>query len=67
MSTAPEPTYNLHVRLDIESEERRRRLEAKTGLSASRLVREAFLELERRSAPAVARPLPLPNANGPGD
>jgi hypothetical protein len=67
MATAPQPSVNFHARIDLDTEERRRRLQAQTGLSASRLVREAFRELERRSTRAAARRLPLPNANGPAD
>ena len=48
MITAPQPTINFHARIDFDTEERRRRLQAKTGLSAPRLVREAFRELEQR-------------------
>jgi hypothetical protein len=48
MATAPQPSINFHARIDLDTEERRRRLQAQTGLSASRLVREAFRELERR-------------------
>ena len=48
MSNAPQPSINFHARIDIDTEKRRRRLQARTGLSASRLVREAFHELEQR-------------------
>ena len=48
MATAPQPSINFHARIDIDTEERRRRLQAQTGLSAPRLVGEAFRELERR-------------------
>jgi len=47
MTTAPQPTFNFHARIDSDTEERRRRLQMQTGLSAPRLVREAFQELER--------------------
>ena len=45
--TAPLPTVNFYVRLDLATEECRRRLQAELGLSAPRLVGEAFLALER--------------------
>jgi hypothetical protein len=48
MPTAPQPSVNFHARIDLDTEERRRRLQAQTGLSASGLVREAFRELEQR-------------------
>ena len=48
MPTAPQPSVNFHARIDLDTEERRRRLQAQTGLSAPRLVREAFRELEQR-------------------
>jgi len=48
MAAAPQPSINFHARIDLDTEERRRRLQARTGLSASQLVREAFRELERR-------------------
>jgi hypothetical protein len=40
MATAPQPSINFHARIDLDTEERRRRLQAQTGLSASRLVEE---------------------------
>jgi hypothetical protein len=43
----PQPAVNFHARIDLETEKRRRRLQAQTGLSAPRLVGEAFLALER--------------------
>jgi hypothetical protein len=48
MATAPQPSINFHARIDLDTEERRRRLQAQTGLSASRLVEEAFRQLERQ-------------------
>ena len=48
MIAAPQPTINFHARVDLDTEERRRRLQAQTGLSAPRLVSEAFRELERQ-------------------
>jgi hypothetical protein len=48
MVVAPQPSINFHARIDLDTEKRRRRLQAQTGLSASRLVKEAFQELERR-------------------
>ena len=57
MVVAPQPSINFHARIDLDTEERRRRLQAETGLSASRLVKEAFHELERRLS-ARRRPGP---------
>jgi hypothetical protein len=48
MATTPQPSINFHARIDLDTEERRRRLQAQTGLSASRLVEEAFRQLERQ-------------------
>jgi hypothetical protein len=48
MPTAPQPSINFHARIDLDTEERCRRLQAQTGLSAPQLIREAFRELERR-------------------
>jgi len=48
MIAAPQATINFHARIDLDTEERRRRLQAQTGLSAPRLVSEAFRELERQ-------------------
>jgi hypothetical protein len=47
MPTHPQPSINFHARIDLDTEARRRRLQERTGLSAPRLVREAFRELER--------------------
>jgi hypothetical protein len=67
MAIAPQPTFNFHARIDRDTEKRRRRLQERTGLSASQVVREAFRELEQRSTCAAASRVPLPNANGPAD
>jgi hypothetical protein len=48
MAAAPQPSINFHARIDLDTEERRRRLQKRTGLSASRLVSEAFRELEQQ-------------------
>jgi hypothetical protein len=48
MARAPQPSINFHARIDLPTEERRRRLQEQTGLSAPQLVSEAFRELERR-------------------
>jgi len=48
MASAPQPRFSFSARIDLDTEERRRRLQAQTGLSAPGLVREAFRELERR-------------------
>ena len=45
MAAAPQPSINFHARIDLDTEERRRRLQ---NLSASRLVSEAFRELEQQ-------------------
>ena len=47
MPTAPRPSVNFHARIDLDTEERRRRLQERTGFSAPLLVRAAFHELER--------------------
>jgi len=47
MPTAPQPSVNFHARIDLDTEERRRRLQERTGFSAPLLVRAAFHELER--------------------
>ena len=54
--TAPLPTVNFYVRLDLATEECRRRLQAELGLSAPRLVGEAFLALERDLRRRKTRP-----------
>jgi hypothetical protein len=48
MATAPQPSINFHARIDLPTEECRRRLQEQTGLSAPQLVSEAFRELERQ-------------------
>jgi hypothetical protein len=48
MATPSQPSVNLHARIDLDTEQRRRRLQEETGLSAPLLIREAFRELERR-------------------
>jgi hypothetical protein len=48
MVNAPQPNIDFHARIDLDTEKRRRWLQAQTGLSAPALVREAFLALERR-------------------
>jgi hypothetical protein len=57
MASAPQPRFSFSALIDPDTEERRRRLQAQTGLSGPQLVREALRELERS----------LPNANGPAD
>jgi hypothetical protein len=47
MATAPQPSINFHARIDLDTEECRRRLQERTGFSAPLLVRAAFQELER--------------------
>jgi hypothetical protein len=46
--SAPQPSVNFHARIDLATEECRRRLQEQTGLSAPLLVSEAFRELERK-------------------
>jgi hypothetical protein len=46
--SAPQPSVNFHARIDLATEECRRRLQEQMGLSAPQLVSEAFRELERR-------------------
>ena len=48
MATGPQASFNFHARIDRDTEERRRRLQAQTGLSAPQLVSEAFCKLEQR-------------------
>jgi len=55
MASTPQPRFSFSALIDLDTEERRRRLQAQTGLSGPQLVREALLELERS----------LPNTNGP--
>src|SRR5262249_7001022 len=67
MIAAPQATINFHARIDLDTEERRRRLQAQTGLSAPRLVSEAFRELERQlnaCRPAAAKPRAPPPIDG---
>ncbi len=42
MLPRPQPSVNFHARIDLITEERRRRLQAQTGFSAPRLVGEAL-------------------------
>jgi hypothetical protein len=67
MATAPQPSVNFHARIDLDTEERRRRLQAQTGLSASRLVKEAFRELEQRLNDCRRKTTAATYANGPAD
>jgi len=47
MPNAARPSFNFHARIDPDTEERRRRLQAQMDLSASQLVKEALRELEQ--------------------
>ena len=67
MVVSPQPSINFHARIDLDTEKRRRRLQAQTGLSASRLIREAFRELERRLKACRRKTTAQPNANGLAD
>ena len=67
MATGPQPSFNFHARIDRDTEECRRRLQAQTGLSASQLVREAFRELEQRSSVPPQADCRCPNANSSAD
>ena len=48
MRATAKPAVSLAVRVDIETDERRRRLQQQTGLSAARLVAVALRTLEAR-------------------
>jgi hypothetical protein len=65
MVAAPQPSINFHARIDLGTEKRRRRLQAQTGFSASRLVKEAFQELERRLPRKVTREKAPQPSSGP--
>jgi hypothetical protein len=52
MPAQPQPSINFHARIDLDTEERRRRLQDRTGLSAPRLLREALRAYERALAAA---------------
>jgi hypothetical protein len=47
MPAQPQPSINFHARIDVDTEACRRRLQERTGLSAPRLIGEAFRRLER--------------------
>lgn len=47
MRTPAQPRVNLYVQVSLETDRPRRRLEAATGLSASRLVTEALQLFEK--------------------
>jgi hypothetical protein len=48
MITRPQPSINFHARIDLDTEQRRRRLQSQTGLSAPRLVGEALRVYEQQ-------------------
>jgi hypothetical protein len=47
MRTRAKPGVNLFTRVDLETDERRRRLQERTGYSVPRLVAEALRKFER--------------------
>jgi hypothetical protein len=48
MTPPAEPRVGLNTRIDIATDERRRRLQRRTGLSAPRLIAEALRVFEAR-------------------
>jgi hypothetical protein len=57
MRMPAQPRVNFYVQVDLATNERRRRLEAATGFSASRLVTEA-LQLFEKHLPSLTSPKP---------
>jgi hypothetical protein len=69
MRAQAQPTFNVYIRLDCETEAIRRDLQEKTGLSGSRLVSVALREYAhaldiRREAPDAGVPARSPKAAG---
>jgi hypothetical protein len=60
MRTTAQPAVNFFTRVSLETDERRRRLQARTGYSGPELVDEALQTLER------ALDEREPNASGAG-
>ena len=48
MRPQAKPRVNFSTQVSIETDERRRRLQERTGLSAPRLIADALRELEAR-------------------
>ena len=48
MIPSAKPNVAFNVRIDLDTADRRRRLQQRTGLSAPRLVAQALRELEER-------------------
>ena len=46
MRAQAKPGVNFFTRVDLETDDRRRRLQQRTGLSAPRLIADALRELE---------------------
>ena len=57
MRMPAQPRVNFYVQVDLATNERRRRLEAATGFSASRLLTEA-LQLFEKHLSNIAPPKP---------
>jgi hypothetical protein len=57
MRTPAQPRVNLYTQVSLETDKLRRRLEAATGFSASRLVTEA-LQLFEKHLSNLASPKP---------
>ena len=57
MRTPAQPRVNLYVQVNVETDKLRRRLEAATGYSASKLVAEA-LQLFEKNLSSLAPPKP---------
>jgi hypothetical protein len=47
MRTPAQPKVNLYTQVSLETDELRRRLEARTGFSLTRLVTEALQQFEK--------------------
>jgi len=47
MRTPAQPKVNLYTSVSVETDELRRRLEARTGFSLTRLVTEALQQFEK--------------------
>jgi len=55
MRTLAQPKVNLYTQVSLETDELRRRLEAHTGFSLTRLVTEALQQFERHLS-SLTRP-----------
>jgi len=60
MRTPAQPKVNLYTQVNLETDELRRRLEARTGFSLTRLVTEALQQFEKHlsslTPPKPSRP-----------